>query len=308
MPDKAYTEKEVAKIIKRAAELESENESVDTNPENYPHLSLQELETIATEAGLDPKNIRKAALELEPGYSSSSADSTEDEVYAEARVQGPLTEELSDLVISDLNHRFNTSHKRKSWREDILDDGTPDSSGKSVVTKTGNSLEWKYKNDKGFIATRVLLQPLRDQIRIRVSTKKTAGNRFSDLKNPSNGFLSYLPYLVGLVVLFSLPFSILINMIAGILSFAAVQLFILPLAKKIPALRDKSLPGSEKKKTQSESLKREAEVLARDLSQLLSKNSPEHQDTNPDKIKLPDDSLPDRENPGRSNPGLRERE
>lgn len=55
-----YTEKEIGALIKRATEIQ------ENAHESFPQgLSLQEIEDIAREIGIDPKHIRSAASELE---------------------------------------------------------------------------------------------------------------------------------------------------------------------------------------------------------------------------------------------------
>ncbi len=61
-PSRRYTDKEVARIIKDASELQQ----VETAPESASvGLSLAELESVAREAGLDPALVRRAAANLD---------------------------------------------------------------------------------------------------------------------------------------------------------------------------------------------------------------------------------------------------
>ncbi|MEO8192821.1 MAG: hypothetical protein ABI681_03145 [Gemmatimonadales bacterium] len=60
--DRKFNDEEVALIIKRAAELQ-QTEQVEQEPGNS--LSLSEVEQIATEAGIDPRLIRRAAQGLD---------------------------------------------------------------------------------------------------------------------------------------------------------------------------------------------------------------------------------------------------
>lgn len=61
--DRRYTDREVALILRRAAELE-EREGVEVKARG---ISLSDLEQIASDVGLDLMRIRRAALELEGG-------------------------------------------------------------------------------------------------------------------------------------------------------------------------------------------------------------------------------------------------
>ena len=63
VPTRLYGEKEVGKILKRATELQRDRPAGGAGS----GLSLQELEEIAAEAGIDPRHLRDAAMELESG-------------------------------------------------------------------------------------------------------------------------------------------------------------------------------------------------------------------------------------------------
>ncbi len=58
-----YGEKEIGKILKRATELQHD-EPPETSADS---MTLQELEDIAAEAGIDPAYLRRAALEVDSG-------------------------------------------------------------------------------------------------------------------------------------------------------------------------------------------------------------------------------------------------
>lgn len=60
-PDRRYTDREVALILRRAAELE-EREGVELKARG---ITLRDLEQIASDVGLDISRIRQAALELD---------------------------------------------------------------------------------------------------------------------------------------------------------------------------------------------------------------------------------------------------
>lgn len=61
-----YNEREVSRLLKRAAELQRAAPTA-ANPTG---LTLEELEEIASEAGLDPTMLRRAATELDTGSST----------------------------------------------------------------------------------------------------------------------------------------------------------------------------------------------------------------------------------------------
>ena len=69
-PPRLYTEKEVGKILDRATEIHGERPGGSSG--GSAGLSLAELEEIALEAGIDPRDLRRAAMELDSGDSGVS--------------------------------------------------------------------------------------------------------------------------------------------------------------------------------------------------------------------------------------------
>lgn len=64
-----YSEEEVARLLERATELQRDEGSPGTVAGG---LTLPELEEIATEAGIDPRYLRRAAVDLDDGASPRS--------------------------------------------------------------------------------------------------------------------------------------------------------------------------------------------------------------------------------------------
>lgn len=70
-PPKLYGEREIGRILERATEIQkAESDSERASPRGG--LSLHELEEIAAEAGIDPRHLRRAALEVEAGVGETS--------------------------------------------------------------------------------------------------------------------------------------------------------------------------------------------------------------------------------------------
>ena len=63
-----YGEQEIGRILKRATELQHQEPTAPA----AAGVSLQELEEIASEAGIDPRYLRRAALEVDSGLHDSS--------------------------------------------------------------------------------------------------------------------------------------------------------------------------------------------------------------------------------------------
>lgn len=270
MSQRTYSEKEVAEIIKRAAELESGK--LASEHDDRSGLSLEELSAIAVEAGIDPENVREAARQLNSPAKRSHLTIASDELVAERWVPSELTDELADLVIADLNHRYNTNHIKKSWKDNILEDGDDESAGKSRVHRTGNSIEWKYSDEDKKEEVRALIQPKKNQIRIRVSKRYNREATYPGLDSSIMGYLSYIPFLAAFVVLISLPYSFFLNAIMAILTFTILQLGMIPAAKK---MTDKWSGRKEKgdleiKRKKSDKFEMEVNEVADDLARLLS--------------------------------------
>lgn len=267
-------------------------ESKQTNPEDEfdsrPGLSLEELSEVAAEAGLDPENVRKAALHLyaDPVNANTSTVSDQDEVYAERWIEGDLTEEFVDLVISDLNHRYNTTHKKESLRDNILGDSSSKPKQRSSIQRTDNSLEWTYSNEDNSVIVRALIQSRGDQIRIRISKKELQDAGYSALTyDDPIQYMSYVPYLAGIVVLFSLPFSFFVNLIAAIILFSLLRISLIPGAKKLSMWFGE--PDLQKKENPIKKYKREVELVSDDLAKLISGKETQTQEK-PARIEFPD--------------------
>ncbi len=64
-----YDEKEVTRLLKRATEMQREESRW---PASAGGLSLSELESIASEAGIDPRYLRRAAAEFDTGAEAAT--------------------------------------------------------------------------------------------------------------------------------------------------------------------------------------------------------------------------------------------
>ncbi|MGI9175712.1 MAG: hypothetical protein ACR2GR_10390 [Rhodothermales bacterium] len=161
MPDRTYTEQEVAALLKRAAALQAQ---AARRTERSPGLTLAELEAVAAETGLDPALLRQAAEELdEPGRPllDRRAGTTATHVSVERHVPGALTPEAWEDVVAELRHRFDTD-LGKMW-------GMPQY-GVSATEQIGRTMEWKHTSLSG-IETRVLIRPRGEQLHLRASQR-----------------------------------------------------------------------------------------------------------------------------------------
>lgn len=154
MSDRIFSEDEVQKLIKRAAELEAER-SVSGKDSGKNGLTIDELKVVASEAGLDPQLIEQAASEM----SDSSSDLKEpvrvnrEEIVSETWLDLQPDRQTRDMLVTELNHMYGTTDELNWW--DTLW-GTHE--GKAKVTRTSNTTEWNYKTEAGVYSTRVLMQ------------------------------------------------------------------------------------------------------------------------------------------------------
>jgi len=97
-----YDEKEVGRLLKRATELQRED-PVRANPSGG--FTLQELEEIAAEAGIDPHHLRRAASELDTSGSPEGWEHLLGEkvtLVRQAVVPGELDEEGFERVLATI--------------------------------------------------------------------------------------------------------------------------------------------------------------------------------------------------------------
>jgi hypothetical protein len=229
MPERIYNEDEVAKLLKRAAELETER-SVSKEHGFKNGLSLEELAQIASESGIDPELVQKAANELEspPNKDSVTGNKTKvnrDEIVCERWIDSIPSSMVMDDLVTELNHMYGTSDSDISWWDKLWDDY----SGKAKVRKTASSLEWIYTDEIGYYTTRVLMQKRGSKFRIRVSKRQLWGFEWN-----TNGIsnITVLPSLVVLTVIGSvISNSALGTVWPGLLAAVGLTMVTFPLIK-----------------------------------------------------------------------------
>ncbi len=177
MSGKIYNESQVAEIIKRAVELETER-SVSSGDTFRNALSLEELQKVAAESGIDPELIGVAAREIDArflaesrGLSRPSAKVKAKEIVSEQWLDLDPSDAVMDDLVSELNYKFGTSPDDIGWWNDLF----KSYAGKARVRKTSNSREWEYTDQWELYKTRVLLQKRNGRLRVRVSKKQNYG-------------------------------------------------------------------------------------------------------------------------------------
>ncbi|PWN06303.1 hypothetical protein [Rhodohalobacter mucosus] len=205
MSDRIFNEGEVQKLIKRAAELEAER-SVSGKDSGRNGLTIDELKAVASEAGLDPELIVKAALELdsEQTHPKERVRVNREEISSEVWLDYQPSRETVDLLVTELNHMYGTTDEL-NWWDNLW--GTHE--GKAKVTKTASTTEWDYKTEAGMYSTRVLMQRRGDRFRIRVSKRRFMGLEWGNS-------LNYLIPLVPVAVVFAVLGGLTSSSVLGI--------------------------------------------------------------------------------------------
>jgi len=189
MSNRIFSEDEVQKLIKRAAELEAER-SVEGRGGRENGLSIDELKSVAAEAGLDPKLIDQAAYELDTEHVDvkEKVRVNRDEIISEIWLESHPDNETIDVLITELNHMYGTTDEL-NWWENLW--GTHE--GKAKVKRSSGTTEWNYKTEAGMYSTRVLLQQRGERFRIRVSKRQIMNLEWD---NDLNNVFLVLPVLI----------------------------------------------------------------------------------------------------------------
>lgn len=164
MPERTFSEEEIARILKRASELELERGSA----RGHSGLTLDELSSIASESGLDPDLVKRAADELsQPAskkFTGKKRGVLEETVYGERWLDFIPNQQNIDTIIADLDHRFR-SGSSEFWHL----------FGKPKTKKNGKIIEWYHKDTWGYFETDVLMQPVGKKYRIRMNKRNGSG-------------------------------------------------------------------------------------------------------------------------------------
>jgi len=100
-PPRVYGDKEIGRILKRATELQHDEPSAPGTG-----VTLSELEDIAAVAGIDPRYLRRAAVELDTGHGESSiwtrVIGDELMLVREAVLEGELDDDGFERIVAAL--------------------------------------------------------------------------------------------------------------------------------------------------------------------------------------------------------------
>jgi len=184
MSERTYSPDEFKLIIRKALELEAR---ISSKPAQGQGLTREEVIAIAGESGISEDVVRSVLDDNKPRVSAgrkvagwAASEETKpvirgEEMSVEQWISINPTNEMIELLLTELDNRFHTSDK-ESWWSSLW--------GENVkVKKTTRSTEWKFTDKDSEMTTRVLLQSRGDRFRIRVSRKQSWGIAWDFLPN-----------------------------------------------------------------------------------------------------------------------------
>lgn len=144
-----YSDTEISRIIKRAAELQQETGRRDAGGRG---ISIAELEQMALELGLDPAHIRQAVAELGSGDDSHSKFSLLGRTLIEARrlAKGEMSEREWEKMVQEVRRTFGFTGE---------------------TGKLGQALEWKT-SDRELVRYQVTASPRDEGTDIQIVSRR----------------------------------------------------------------------------------------------------------------------------------------
>lgn len=146
-----YDEKEVTRLLKRATELQREEPA---RAAGGAGLSLDELADIAAEAGIDPRHLRRAALELEGGGGDATLGS---------RLAGEATTLDGEIVVPGELPDFGFERVVSVIQRVSREHGQP--------SLLGRSLTWQGETASKTRSLQVVVSVRRGETHIRVQER-----------------------------------------------------------------------------------------------------------------------------------------
>ena len=155
MPDRTYSEREIADLIERAVERQQEARRAQAGET----LTLGEIERLAAEAGIDPQFLREAADEMDAAGRTLRKESgtTKTTVFVERWIDAELTPEAWEDAVVELRERFGPAMGAALGG---VAGGT--------VQQVGNAYEWRHTSGLG-VQTTVTASPRDGRTRLRLT-------------------------------------------------------------------------------------------------------------------------------------------
>ena len=166
---RTYTESEVADIIARAAERQA---TTARATERGVGLTLDEIERLGTEAGLDPADLRAAAAEVDAGGRTLArqASQTDTHVVVERWIDAPLTLVGWEDAVDVLRERLGISALAAVG---VAAGGTTtvtpfSGAAGGTIQQIGGAFEWTHTSGLG-VQTVVTASPRGERTRLRMT-------------------------------------------------------------------------------------------------------------------------------------------
>ena len=148
---RTYSERQVSAIIERAVERQQAAEEGG----GEAGLTLDEIERIGRESGIDPAHLRAAAAEIDEAGRTLSHQSGQSSthVYVERWIDAPLNVAGWEDAVAELRTRLGTSAGTELGE---------------TVQQVGRSYEWAHTSPYG-LRTRVTVSPRGDRTRLHLT-------------------------------------------------------------------------------------------------------------------------------------------
>ena len=155
MPDRTYSEREIADLIERAVERQQAARTAEAGE----RLSLAEIERIAAEAGIDPAHVREAADEMDAAGRTLRRESgtTATTVFVERWIDAPLTPDAWEDAVIELQTRHGADLGAMMGQ-----------TAGGTVQQIGNAYEWRHTSGLG-VQTTVTASPRDGRTRLRLT-------------------------------------------------------------------------------------------------------------------------------------------
>ncbi|HEX9951833.1 MAG TPA: hypothetical protein VGB53_08700 [Rubricoccaceae bacterium] len=153
---RTYTESEVADIIARAAERQA---TTARATERGVGLTLDEIERLGADAGLNPDDLRAAAAEVDAAGRTLTrqASQTDTHVVVERWIDAPLTPEAWEDAVDGLREHLGLSAMAAFG-----------GAAGGTVQQVGRAFEWTHTSSLG-VQTVVTASPRGERTRLRMS-------------------------------------------------------------------------------------------------------------------------------------------
>lgn len=208
-PNRVYTEKEIAALLERTAQLQAED--AGSAGSSQKGLNLSELEMVAQDAGLDMEFLHRAALEMEL---SSSSELGKDKTKTHVRVRRVIPSDLSDDEWEEVIFAL-----RRKFESQSMDMAGMGSLGKGIVEQIGKSREWRHTSMSG-IQTSVLFRPHKKGTSMELSQRVGIGSTTAESISYGTIAAGFFAMIAG---------ALAKSLVIGLASVAAMMALFIPL-------------------------------------------------------------------------------